>query len=124
MNDNESKPELSHRFYCEKCKYGTSKKSNINTHYLSARHIKTTEVNEDFAILSKKYKCDKCEKSYNDRVGLWRHKKKCIKNSSNELLINKEMFIMLLQQNKELNNVILEQSKQILELSKNKNFLS
>jgi len=114
------------RFYCEKCDYGTSKKSNINNHYLSAKHVKTTEKQPG---LSKKYKCTNCEKSFNDRAGLWRHKKKCIINNveltySTHNEFTKEMFIMLFQQNNEFKELIMDQNTKMLELAKNSNCIT
>ena len=85
--DNEIKQKLSNKYYCEKCDYGTCRKSNMNTHLTSAKHQKTTTYNiisannnEQSATLSK-YCCPMCDKKYNDRAGLWRHKKKCIKET-------------------------------------------
>ena len=59
-------------------------------------------------LCSKIYACDKCEKEFNDRAGLWRHKKKCVNeidevNSKN----NKDEIInLLLTQNKELMDLL------------------
>jgi len=87
--DNEIKQKLSNKYYCEKCDYGTCRKNNMNTHLLSAKHQKTTndnifsaKNNDNSAILSK-YCCSICDTKYNDRAGLWRHKKKCIKINDN-----------------------------------------
>ena len=116
------------RFYCENCDYGTSKKSNINNHYLSAKHVKTTEKQKG---LSHKYKCNNCEKPFNDRAGLWRHKKKCsvINDNAIDTDLNKnEIIIMLIQQNKEFKELLIEQNtqinKQMIELAKNSNCIT
>jgi hypothetical protein len=71
--------------------------------------------------------CEKCYKSYNSRNGLWKHKKICTikekecnindKNNNNE--ISPELIMSVLQQNKELQQILLEQNKTIIELSKN-----
>ena len=102
-DDNEIKQKLSKKYYCEKCDYNTCRKSNYETHCLSTKHLKNTEMttqNNDFKqILSKKYQCQNCEKSFNDRAGLWRHNKGCcIKPSATDVeqitpdkLINNEM---------------------------------
>ena len=72
---------LSNKYYCEKCAYETNRKNNMTTHLSSAKHqklttfnIKTSNNNNQPAILSK-YCCPNCDKQYNDRAGLWRHKK-------------------------------------------------
>jgi hypothetical protein len=69
-----------------------------------------------------------CGKEYIHHSGLWKHKKKCNgiainsqngekNNCANE--ITPELIINILQQNKELQQVIIEQNKTIIELSKN-----
>lgn len=125
MFSNIFKPKISPRFCCEICDYSTCKKSNINTHYLSAKHLKATECNKNSAVLSPKHKCEICEKTYNDRTGLWRHKKKCVaKNVQDAQVFDKETILMILQQNEEFKDVIMEQSKQIMELAKNNNSIT
>ena len=112
--NNEKVTKSIHNFYCEKCDYGTSKKGNIDKHYATTKHTKTTvlttnhNVNEAFCSF-KKYSCDNCEKKFNDRAGLWRHKKKC----STNIIVAKDdpsdkdsIIMMLLKQNTELIEVI------------------
>jgi hypothetical protein len=84
-----------HRFYCKKCDYGTSKKSSYDNHLLTAKHQKTT-VNNHIMPTQTVYICSECDKNFNDRAGLWRHKKKCCKNQSDN------------KSNNETNNLILE----------------
>ncbi len=88
--DNDIKAKLCSKFYCEKCHYGTSKKSSYDNHILSAKHTKTTNNNENMPKQLKCYLCEKCNSKYKDRAGLWRHKKKCIqlnniKDETNDL---------------------------------------
>jgi hypothetical protein len=68
-------------FYCILCDYKTTKKYNYNIHCDTIKHKNnglTTADNAKLAkIENKKYICENCEKMYNDRAGLWRHKKKC-----------------------------------------------
>jgi hypothetical protein len=78
---------------------------------------------------TKKYICTNCNKSYKDNSGLWKHKKIC--NENNEELIattnaqnlsnqiTPELILSVLEQNKELTNLVVEQHKAIVELSKN-----
>ena len=120
------------RFYCDKCQYKTDKKSSINNHYLSDRHNKhkTNIVHSDCAQLTHKYKCNNCEKPFNDRAGLWRHKKKCSvinDNATTDRDLNKNI-IMMIQENKEFKELLIEQNKQInkqmIELIKNSNCIT
>jgi hypothetical protein len=48
-----------------------------------------------------KYVCDKCEKKYNDRAGLWRHKKKCV-NKLIQTLDDIDPIKFLQMENKEI----------------------
>jgi hypothetical protein len=112
--------KLSHSFYCEKCHYGTSSKSNYNNHLKSIKHTKSDESTlfngiKPFLSQDGKYKCEKCNKSYKERSGLWRHKKICITPENNS-----EVIIELLKQNKEFKELIIEQNKELIELSKEK----
>lgn len=104
-------------YECIYCHYKCSKKFNFDRHILSSRHIKSTKLNQ---IATKNeqteqnertdgkrdiYCCDHCGKEYNDRSGLWRHKKLCSFNMDSTKLseLNKdELIITLLKQNAEL----------------------
>ena len=117
-NDNDFLGKLCFKFYCEKCDYGTSKKSTFINHCESKRH-KTNEIttndNAFYAKLcSKKYLCEFCDKGYNDRAGLWRHKKKCLEDENIIDGINIKdkdaLVIHLLKQNGELQKKILDMS--------------
>jgi len=127
--DNEIKQNLCFKFYCEICDYGTCKKSSFNNHNESKKHKNnemTTNDNENYAQNSKnKNQCPNCTKSYNDRAGLWRHKKKCtgIQNDDNETTnnnnINPELIIEIIKQNQELQKQNYDLQKQIIEVCKN-----
>ena len=119
-DDNENVAKSSFDYYCEKCKYGTCKKSNLEKHYLTSKHTKTTllTTNDNFLVAKsslKKYACEKCNKYYNDRAGLWRHNKKCSNNNNNNIIDennkteNKDELInYLIKENKKFKNLILE----------------
>jgi hypothetical protein len=120
-NNNENKPETSHEFYCNNCDYGTSKKSNYDTHCLTLKHLKTTNNNEIKPKTSQKiYACEFCEKKFNDRAGLWRHNKKC--NTTEKILENNislEVILELIKDNKELKQLVIEQSKAMQQIAIN-----
>jgi hypothetical protein len=76
----------------------------------------TTNDNENYAKLCfKKYECENCEKSFNDRAGLWRHKQKCNKppDSNKPPEISQELILTIIKQNSQLQNTIIEMSKNI-----------
>ena len=126
----EIKPNLSFKFYCEKCDYGTSKKSNYNNHCESKKHnfnVLTTNSTAIKPILSSsKYQCDICNKIYTDRSGLWKHKKICIKIDDDEgdyyegiNIKDKDALVLhLLKQNGELQKSLIEMSKDSLSFLK------
>jgi hypothetical protein len=112
---------LSDKYYCEKCDYETNRKNNMTTHLSSDKHqklttynIKTSDNNENPETLSK-YCCPSCNKNFNDRAGLWRHKKKCI--NVNNKLDEQSLVLEILKQNQEYQKLLLLQQQQILELT-------
>jgi len=69
--------------------------------------IATTKYNND---LSKKYTCGICDKGYNDRAGLWRHKKKCLPVEETQIQDNimMNLVVELQKQNHEFQKQMLE----------------
>ena len=115
MFSNEIQPNSSSRFFCEKCKYKTDKKCNFVEHLLTAKHLKSTIINEIQPKNSlPKYICTNCNKNYKDYSGLWRHKKICkfINECENKSTDN-NLIIEFLKQNQDF-------QKQFLELVKDK----
>jgi hypothetical protein len=71
---------------------------------------------------NKKFKCD-CGNDYKDRSGLWRHKKICknnfqISQITPQTQLTPELVIKLIEQNKELQQTLIDQNKTIIELAK------
>ena len=91
-NDSENMLKTCHRFYCKKCDYGTSKKSSYDNHLLTAKHQKTT-TNNHIMPSQTVYICSECDKNFNDRAGLWRHKKNVI---TIRVIISQMMKIIIL----------------------------
>ena len=88
------------------------------------------------------HKCEYCEKIYKTVSGLWKHKTKCICSNknynisentqevdnqadvtenaiANNTIIDQYTILSILKQNSELQQLLLEQNKTIIELSKN-----
>jgi len=111
---NEIMPNFGFKFYCKNCDYGTSKKSSYSAHLSARKHILATFGNEIMPkICSSKYSCEKCNKDFSDRSGLWKHKKKCEElNKSNvtpELLT---LITELVKSNTCTQQTIIEMCKQ------------
>jgi len=100
-----------HIFNCIECDYKCCKKYNFNRHLMSSRHIELTkgdkiaskiEQNEQKNI---NYCCEKCNKKYSSRNGLWRHKKVCNYEETHKNVNednDKELIMMLIKQNSEM----------------------
>ena len=118
--------ESSEKFHCIDCDYYTSRKSQFDRHILTDKHKNqqlSTNVNKKVPESSTAFDCG-CGKKYKDRSGLWRHKKKCQINTvlTTEEMTNQitpELIMSVLHQNKELQTMLIEQNKTIIELSKN-----
>jgi hypothetical protein len=113
------------KFVCNICDFTCSKKGDWNRHIMRPKHINLTLSN---ACCDKKniYICNICDKKYSSRNGLWNHKKKCcievISEETNETPSNQditpELIMSVLLQNKELNQMLIEQNKKNNELQK------
>jgi hypothetical protein len=135
MFGNQILPKICPKFYCEKCDYGTSKKSSYNDHLLSAKHNKSTIGNQNLpkfcSELCTEFVCNICNKKYKDKSGLWKHNKKCSEHTINEQQTsvssefdNPENLIKyLMKENAEFKQLLIDQNKQMMgqfvELSKN-----
>lgn len=60
-------------YTCSLCNYETTRKSNYTKHKASLKHKKNIEKLDE----TDDFTCPGCDKSFKNRVGLWRHKKTC-----------------------------------------------
>ena len=108
------------KFSCNICNYVCCKKFNYERHLLSSRHIQLT-VGDNLANKNeqknKKYCCEKCNKPYSSRNGLWKHSKICNANISmdenenankKDEISDKELIMMLIKDNSELKNMMMK----------------
>jgi hypothetical protein len=116
-------PKSSIMFECKICDYSTSRQSQHDRHLLTDKH-----KNRQKSTMSDKESSDyicHCGKIYKERTGLWRHKKKClqrIKNHKSNLPTseNVESLVQyLMKENSDFKQLIIDQNKQMIELSKN-----
>ena len=133
-------PKNAEKFHCKNCGFITSKQSNYNKHLLTAKHKNQQKSTKKCQKMPQHFTCH-CGKQYKDRSGLWRHKKKCqilenmenIENieldkqekeennaTDNDSSSIKELFLVMMNENKELRNMIKAQQenhdKQISEM--------
>ena len=70
-----------YKFICEPCSFRCNNKKDFNRHLNTTKHIKgINRVNGIKTEKNKIYKCDKCNKKYKHKSGLYRHKKICKNN--------------------------------------------
>ena len=129
------KQKLSNKYCCTICDYYTGRKSNMNSHINSAKHIKEMNGNDIKQKLSNIFCCEKCNKVYQTKPGLWKHNKKCnlldnCVDETNKIIADTvdkdQLIIMLIKQNSELiketaefKNLMMEQQTVMLEVIKN-----
>jgi hypothetical protein len=123
MFSNNNMPFLCPKFYCEKCDYGTSKKSSYNNHLNSNKHTKSMISNQIMPKLCSEFICNICNKKYKDYSGLWRHKKKCSEEPeplANSDFDNPENLIKyLMKENAEFKQLLIDQNKQMMAQNNN-----
>ena len=128
------RPKMPIAFSCDLCKFNCSKHSNYLKHITTAKHISATNVKQ-MNVDNAKIFCV-CNKQFNSRTTLWRHKKKCsqitIDNSIPEntftstlvpsgtvhSTLDVNIILELLKQNQEFKELLIAQNKQMMELSK------
>ena len=139
MTSNDKKiPKIPKKYFCNFCYYFTDNKKDFEKHLSTQKHKNRTNddkmginsdkmgINSDAVNIkipkNSEYICV-CGKEYKYRQGLFQHKKKCnFQENSQEIIekkINnevelKDMFLSVVNDNKELRNMIVEQQKTIL----------
>ena len=110
---------VANKYLCNLCHYTCCKKYNWNKHLLTTKHIIATSSNEMSTQKWQKvatYSCDNCNKEYNDRTGLWRHKKKYHQEKKQieeqikkpEEQTDKQVIMLLIKENSELKNMMMK----------------
>ena len=99
--------EKNFRFSCDICEYKTNKKSSYENHKLSAKHKNYAKLAQRAEKLCPNHKCSKCDKTFTNRSGLWKHKKKCLsyqQNMDNNLT---DIMMKVIEHNQKLENKII-----------------
>jgi hypothetical protein len=114
------------KYVCEACEFITGNKYNYQQHCLTSKHHELTlsglgQHMKEVCAPMRTYRCV-CDKTFNDRAGLFRHKKKCgEKKEDYDLLVPLVMDVM--KKNNELSSELLKQNqelqRQMLEICKN-----
>ena len=118
-NNNNINPKKPVNFSCELCNFKCSYNKDFQRHINTKKHKNNILTTNNNNINQKKpdtkiYQCENCEKTFNDRAGLWRHKKKCTDMIIDGINIkDKDALVLhLLKQNGELQNKLIELSSE------------
>jgi len=112
---------------CKICEYQCKRLTDLHRHFSTAKH-QTLFCSKNIEQEKAQYKhvCQFCEKTYKARNSLWYHLKKCDKNAQNakkvhihESSITNEMVLDIIKQNNEFKQMLMDQNKQMLEMTKN-----
>tara|TARA_B110000261_G_scaffold164086_1_gene212162 strand:+ start:1811 stop:2743 length:933 start_codon:yes stop_codon:yes gene_type:complete len=105
-------------FYeCEKCDYNTSHKSHFAKHVTTLKHRILTNTDNSDEKVPRPYMQCACGKTYIHRQSIFTHRKKCtiFKNAiSDDCAIDKETILAVLNDSKDIKNLLVEQQKQII----------
>ena len=111
-NDNKKAPKNAQKFFCEKCNFKCSKKSDWDRH-ISTRKHKLITNGKEITPKNAEFICD-CGKIYKHSSGLSRHKMKCtyLEKKDNE---DNEKLMQMLKESTETNNKLAEKIKELEE---------
>ena len=105
--------KLNRKIYkCELCEYETINKYDFDKHLSTLKH----DVNSKKILM-----CKKCNRTYKHRSSLWRHQKTCLETDEITItdespFIDDDLIMQLIDENKELKNLLLEQARQTNEI--------
>jgi hypothetical protein len=115
-------------YQCELCNLVTSSFKDYTRHISTLKHThkQTATIGNLLAIPkipNALYQCEKCNKKYCDKSGLWRHNKIHHRDithtdASNNYVIDKELVMLLIKENSELKNMMIDTQNQMLEVIK------
>ena len=122
---NENKSQNISNYDCSCCNYYTTIKTNYLNHLSTEKHKKN--VNGESKQI--KYNCSQCKKEYLTYNALWKHNKKCYTTKPNETeeientisnnnvittqTFTPELFMEVLKQSKELQDALFEQNREL-----------
>lgn len=134
-------PKKCRKYSCIVCDYHTSNKKDFDKHSATRKH--TLSVNGNTLEIKKSPKIPtfvcSCNRVFKSNSGLWKHKQKCSLYSNNEsnleeknnhdnespkhqptseINMMKDMMMEMFKSNSDLQQVLLDQNKTLVELSK------
>lgn len=92
-------------YICEKCNFTSCNLKDYNKHLMTLKHKMETFGNEKNP---KSFSCMHCSKEYKTKSGLWKHERKC---KGIDAVITPGLITQLLQQNKEMQELLINQQE-------------
>ena len=93
------------KYICEPCIFSCNGTGDWKRHISTGKHCKQNCSTNTLKPREKKFICELCEKKYDSRNGLWKHKKKCFPK---EELSDKQLIMLLMKENRDLKNMMME----------------
>ena len=118
-------PKNKKQYICENCNFLCSKQSDYDRHIATRKHIGVINGINKTPTFESLHKC-KCGNNYKHLSGLYRHKRKCNKTDVSDQMVETShmqlintvdttLVIELLKQNQEFKDLMVEQSKQLID---------
>ena len=117
-SDDLNNSKNSYKYICNYCSFFTNNKNDFRRHSVTIKHKKLK--NNDFSYektQKNSLQCD-CGKIYKYKQGLYAHKKKCNYKEVTSV-DNKNLIIMLINENKEMRKMMQDQQEKLLEIIPN-----
>ena len=119
---NQKSPTKHVLYTCSQCNYNTANKKDYNKHLYTAKHLRLTNTHPNPP--KNPIVCE-CGKEYKHHSSLSKHKRTCNRERphNEESFSNKldkdDLIIELLKENRDFKQLIIDQNKQMMEMSKN-----
>jgi hypothetical protein len=106
-------------FCCEVCDFATGNYKDYKRHIGTPKH-QNKIIMKDLVQQNDKFICKNCNKCYQARNGLWYHQQKChpIIDTSNDVVIDKELVMRLLKENSELKTMMIDLQNKMMDVLK------
>jgi hypothetical protein len=127
VDDSKKSLKISKEFYCNNCDYSTCKRSDYTKHLSTDKHKNNENDSKMVVNDSEKspnvaqYTCE-CGKIYKYDSGYYRHKKICqLSQTKSHDLSDKNLILMLINQNKELMEIVKNGTNNVIYNNNNHN---
>jgi hypothetical protein len=101
------------KYFCEVCNYKCSYKRDYNRHLSTAKHQLNIMLMKETNMTTQT--CDKCNKTFESRSGLWKHYKKCQQNDIPNIDNSENVVVIVKETQPPIPTVVFDFVKQITE---------